>query len=87
MLARLATFLRFSLDNDPEQKIRLNDEIKALNALSGYRENALSLRGSMLNLILHCSRRKPTGTRLVATALSGECYQVRDCADGDRRGY
>ena len=30
MLARLATFLRFSLDNDPEQKIRLNDEIKAL---------------------------------------------------------
>ena len=30
MLARLATFLRFSLDNDPEQKIRLYDELKAL---------------------------------------------------------
>ncbi|GAC34194.1 sensor histidine kinase [Paraglaciecola polaris] len=30
MLARLATFLRFSLDNDPEQKIHLCDEIKAL---------------------------------------------------------
>ncbi|ABG39676.1 signal transduction histidine kinase, LytS [Paraglaciecola sp. T6c] len=30
MLVGLATFLRFSLDNDPEQKIRLRDEIKAL---------------------------------------------------------
>lgn len=30
MLIRLSTFLRFSLDNDPEKKIRLYDEIKAL---------------------------------------------------------
>jgi two-component system LytT family sensor kinase len=30
MLTRLATFLRFSLDNDPEKKIRLYDELKAL---------------------------------------------------------
>jgi two-component system LytT family sensor kinase len=30
MLIRLATFLRFSLDNDPEKKIRLYDELKAL---------------------------------------------------------
>jgi signal transduction histidine kinase len=29
MLARLSTFLRFSLDNDPEQKIPLIDELKA----------------------------------------------------------
>jgi LytS/YehU family sensor histidine kinase len=30
MLIRLSTFLRFSLDNDPEKKIRLYDELKAL---------------------------------------------------------
>ncbi|MFT6908108.1 MAG: two-component system LytT family sensor kinase [Oleiphilaceae bacterium] len=30
MLTRLATFLRFSLDNDPEKKIRLYMELKAL---------------------------------------------------------
>jgi LytS/YehU family sensor histidine kinase len=30
MLTRLATFLRFSLDNDPEKKIRLYEELKAL---------------------------------------------------------
>lgn len=30
MLTRLSTFLRFSLDNDPEQKIRLYEELKAL---------------------------------------------------------
>ena len=30
MLIRLATFLRFSLDNDPEKKIRLHEELKAL---------------------------------------------------------
>ncbi|MFT6270176.1 MAG: hypothetical protein ACJAVV_003005 [Alphaproteobacteria bacterium] len=30
MLVRLSTFLRFSLDNDPEKKIPLYDEIKAL---------------------------------------------------------
>ncbi|MDT0627920.1 histidine kinase [Alteromonas sp. W364] len=30
MLVRLSTFLRFSLDNDPEKKIALYDEIKAL---------------------------------------------------------
>lgn len=30
MLTRLSTFLRFSLDNDPEKKIRLYDELKAL---------------------------------------------------------
>jgi two-component system LytT family sensor kinase len=30
MLARLATFLRFSLDNDPEKKITLYEELKAL---------------------------------------------------------
>jgi two-component system LytT family sensor kinase len=30
MLIRLATFLRFSLDNDPEKKIRLFEELKAL---------------------------------------------------------
>lgn len=30
MLIRLSTFLRFSLDNDPEQKIRLYEELKAL---------------------------------------------------------
>lgn len=30
MLTRLSTFLRFSLDNDPEKKIRLFDELKAL---------------------------------------------------------
>lgn len=30
MLIRLATFLRFSLDNDPEAKVRLFDELKAL---------------------------------------------------------
>jgi hypothetical protein len=30
MLIRLATFLRFSLDNDPEKKIRLYEELKAL---------------------------------------------------------
>jgi two-component system LytT family sensor kinase len=29
MLVRLSTFLRFSLDNDPEKKIPLYDEIKA----------------------------------------------------------
>ena len=30
MLIRLSTFLRFSLDNDPEKKIRLYEELKAL---------------------------------------------------------
>lgn len=30
MLAKLSTFLRFSLDNDPEKKIALQDEVKAL---------------------------------------------------------
>jgi len=30
MLVRLSTFLRFSLDNDPEKKIRLFEELKAL---------------------------------------------------------
>lgn len=30
MLTRLSTFLRFSLDNDPEKKIPLYDEIKAI---------------------------------------------------------
>jgi anti-sigma regulatory factor (Ser/Thr protein kinase) len=30
MLVRLSTFLRFSLDNDPEKKIRLYEELKAL---------------------------------------------------------
>lgn len=30
MLTRLSTFLRFSLDNDPEKKIRLYEELKAL---------------------------------------------------------
>jgi LytS/YehU family sensor histidine kinase len=30
MLIRLSTFLRFSLDNDPEKKISLYDELKAL---------------------------------------------------------
>jgi len=30
MLTRLSTFLRFSLDNDPEKKIRLFEELKAL---------------------------------------------------------
>jgi two-component system LytT family sensor kinase len=30
MLIQLANFLRFSLDNDPEKKIRFNAEIKAL---------------------------------------------------------
>ncbi|MDT0594422.1 sensor histidine kinase [Glaciecola petra] len=30
MLVRLSTFLRFSLDNDPEKKIALYDELKAL---------------------------------------------------------
>lgn len=30
MLTRLATFLRFSLDNDPEKKITLYEELKAL---------------------------------------------------------
>lgn len=30
MLSRLSTFLRFSLDNDPEKKVPLYDEIKAL---------------------------------------------------------
>jgi two-component system LytT family sensor kinase len=30
MLIQLATFLRFSLDNDPEKKIRFNEELKAL---------------------------------------------------------
>lgn len=30
MLSRLSTFLRFSLDNDPEKKIPLYDEIRAL---------------------------------------------------------
>ena len=30
MLVRLSTFLRFSLDNDPEKKVELYDELKAL---------------------------------------------------------
>lgn len=30
MLTRLSTFLRFSLDNDPEKKIKLYEELKAL---------------------------------------------------------
>ena len=30
MLVRLSTFLRYSLDNDPEKKIRLYEELKAL---------------------------------------------------------
>ncbi len=30
MLTRLSTFLRFYLDNDPEKKVRLYDELKAL---------------------------------------------------------
>jgi anti-sigma regulatory factor (Ser/Thr protein kinase) len=30
MLVRLSTFLRFSLDNDPEKKVALYDELKAL---------------------------------------------------------
>ncbi|WP_395339329.1 sensor histidine kinase [Ningiella sp. W23] len=30
MLVRLSTFLRFSLDNDPEKKITLHEELKAL---------------------------------------------------------
>ena len=30
MLIRLSTFLRFSLDNDPEKKINLHEELKAL---------------------------------------------------------